>query len=131
MIISQIEKDSSEYFQKILAQDDYRELIGKEVLQGDSIAYAVDRTTAALAFDNYLLVIYKNRIAPLEYREMFPKSSTAMMSQLLLVNNRPVEIESNGNFYHPTDILSLGYWAWSEKMATMLPFDYKSPKKLN
>jgi hypothetical protein len=131
LIINKIEKDSAEYFQKILAQEDYREVIGKDILAGDSIAYAVDSTTAALAFDNYLMVIYKHKLAPVEYRQMFPKSSTAMMSQLLLLNNRPIEIEANGNYYHPIDLLTLGYWSWSEKIATMLPFDYKSPKKLN
>lgn len=125
MIVSTISKDSSEYYNSVLRQEDYHDIIGKNILPGDSIAYAVDSTTAGLAFNNYLLIIYKNKLAALEYRQQFPKSSTALMSQLTLINQRPVEIEANGNYYSPSDLLSLGYWAWWEKIATMLPFDYK------
>jgi hypothetical protein len=74
------------------------------------------------------LVIYKNKLAPLEYRQQFPKSSTAMMSQIVLINQKPVEIEANGSYYNPVDLMSTGYWAWSEKIATMLPFDYVPSK---
>ena len=47
-----------------------------------------------------------------------------MMSQIYLINNKPIEIEPNGSYYEPSDLATLGYWAWSEKIATMLPFDY-------
>jgi hypothetical protein len=48
-----------------------------------------------------------------------------MMSQITLVNQEPIEIQANGSYYQPTNLLSLGYWGWSEKIATMLPFDYQ------
>jgi hypothetical protein len=50
-----------------------------------------------------------------------------MMSQIVLINDTPIEIEANGSYYSPTDLMALGYWAWSEKIATMLPFDYTPP----
>lgn len=121
----EINKDTAEYYRKILAQADFQDIIGRTVLPGDSIAYAVNATTAGMNFDNYLLVIYKKKLAPLEYQQLFPKSSTAMMSQITLLNGRPVEIQANGNYYNVVDLISLGYWAWSEKIAMMLPFDYK------
>jgi hypothetical protein len=47
------------------------------------------------------------------------------MSQVTLINEKPLEIQANGSYYPPSTIMSLGYWAWFEKMATMLPFNYE------
>jgi hypothetical protein len=122
--LTTINKDTASYYDHILAQEDYRDVIGKNLVVGDSIAYGIDSTTAGLYFKDYLLVIYKNKVAPLEYRQLYPKSSTAMMSQIVLINQKPVAIEVNGSYFNPVDLMSTGYWAWSEKIATMLPFDY-------
>lgn len=128
-IAGEINKDSSDYYSKILKQPNEHNIIGRAILPGDSIAYAAGQTTAGLYFENYLLVIYKKKLAPLEYRQQFPKNSTAMQSQLILINGQPVEIEANGSYFNPTDLLSLGYWAWSEKIAAVLPFDYEPSKE--
>jgi hypothetical protein len=126
--LTAINKDTANYYDRILAQEDFKDVIGKNLIVGDSIAYGVDSTTAGLYFKDYLLVIYKNKLAPLEYRQLYPKSSTAMMSQIVLINQIPVGIEANGSYYNPVDLMSTGYWAWSEKIAMMLPFDYVPPK---
>ena len=128
IIATPINKDTANYYNRILSQPDYKDIIGRNLLTGDSTAYAVDSTTAGLDFKNYLLIIYKNKPAPPEYRQRFPKSSTAMMSEIVLINQRPVEIRANGSYYNPIDLLSTGYWAWSETIAMMLPFDYVPPK---
>jgi hypothetical protein len=52
-----------------------------------------------------------------------------MMSQITLTTGNPVEIEANGSYFDPTNLLSTGYWAWSEKIANMLPFNYKPSKR--
>ena len=52
-----------------------------------------------------------------------------MMSELLLINGRPVEVLANGSYFNPEDLLSSGWWGWWEKMGTMLPFDYQPPLK--
>jgi hypothetical protein len=38
---------------------------------------------------------------------------------LVLVNGLPIEIEANGSYYNPADLMSMGYWAWSEKIALL------------
>lgn len=47
------------------------------------------------------------------------------VSVLYLLNKKWVEIESNGNFYPPTDMMMEGYFTW-EKIANLLPLDYQS-----
>lgn len=119
-----ISKDSMDHYDKVLKQQDVFDIISKDVLTGDSIAYAINKTTAALDFENYILIIYKNKPTPPEYRQITFDNSMTMISQLYLINNKRIEIEPNGSYYEPADLASLGYWAWSEKIATMLPFDY-------
>ena len=123
--INNIASDSADYYDRVLAQEDYIDVVGNKKLIGDSIAYAVNATTAGLDFKDYLLVIYKKGTVPTEYQKQFPKNGTSKMSQVTLINGKPIEIQANGSYYMPADFLSLGYWAWSEKIATMLPFDYK------
>jgi hypothetical protein len=120
----EINKDSSEYYKKILAQGDFHDVIGRNLFTGDSIAYAIDAHTAGCYFDNYLLIIYKKGMVPLEYRQQFPKSSKAMMSQITLISGNPIEIQASGSYFNPADLMSLGYWSWSEKIAHLLPFDW-------
>ena len=126
VMVTTINQDTAEYYQRIMRQPDYINLVGRNLLTGDSIAYGVDSITAGMDFKNYLLVLY-NKAAPTEFRQQFPSASASMMSEITLINERPVEIQANGSYFNPIDLMSTGYWAWSEKIATLLPLDYKSP----
>jgi hypothetical protein len=112
-----------------MQQSDYIDVVQKIPLIGDSIAYAIDSTTAGLDFKNYLLITYKKKFVPKEYLQQVPKASGPMTSQITLINNKPIEIQANGSYFNPVDLLGLGYWTWSEKIATLLPFDFVPPKQ--
>lgn len=127
-IISTIKRDSSTYYDHVMSQEDYKNIIAGNILPGDSIAYAMDSTVAGVFFPDYLLVIYKHKTVPKEYRERFPKSDATMMSEITLINGKPIEVLANGSFFNPEDLLSSGYLGWWEKMSTMLPFDYQPQK---
>ncbi len=120
--------DSTDYYNKVLRQPDFFNLVAKPLLPGDSIGYAVDNATAGLEFNNYLLVLYKHKPTPPEYRKAYPDNSASMLSEITLINNQAIEVQANGSFYQPLDLLSFGYWAWAEKIAAMLPFDYQPVK---
>lgn len=119
-------RDSADYYREIMQQGDQIDVVSSTLLVGDSIAYAVNATTAALDFPNYLLILYKAKSPDPEYTRLNPQRMKGCISQLVLVNGTPVEVEANGSFFMPTDLMIYGYWAWSEKIATMLPFDYKA-----
>jgi hypothetical protein len=121
--------DSGSYYEKILKQPPYFDLVGKALLPGDSIAYAVTTERAGLYFPDYLLVVYTKKTAPAEYRNAFPDQGSARMSRITLVHGQPLEIEANGNYYDPAELLTYGYWAWSEKICIMLPLDYDPGKQ--
>jgi hypothetical protein len=123
--------DSSIYYNRILGEPDEKSILINQLLSGDSIAYAHDSTTAALYFTDYLQIIYRGKSEPTEYakEQMRLDVYKFQESTIQLINNRPVYVTSNGMYHSGTDILSTGFWGWNEKMATMLPFDYKPPKK--
>lgn len=129
LIVTTINQDTANYYGKVMQQSDYIDVLSKMPLTGDSIAYAVDSITAGMDFKDYLFITYKNKFVPKEFLQQFPKAGGAMTSQITLINGKPIEIHANGNYFNPIDLLSTGYWAWSEKAATMLPFDYLPPKQ--
>jgi len=109
-------------------EPDYIEVPGEELLPADSIAVAADSTTVVLLFEQYLQVTYKNKAAPEAYYRKYFSHGSAMTSQITLLHQQPVMIQANGLYYEPTGLLTIGYWSWSEKIATLLPFDFY-PKK--
>jgi len=123
--------DSIHYFESILRQDDLIEKIYPELIRADSIAYGEDSTTAGLFFKDFLLITFPAKQPQPEYYEgrMFRQRDPYITSAISLINNLPVKIQSNGSYYNPTDLISTGYWSWSEKIATMLPFDYRPDGK--
>lgn len=120
--------DSASYYKAVMRQADGFDVITKTQLTGDSVAFAIDSITAGLSFNDYLLIVYKKKQAPIEYQKLFPDAGRAMVSQITLLNNDLIAIEASGAYYNPADLMSHGFWAWSEKVATMLPFDYKLPQ---
>ena len=112
------------YSDQVYNPDNYKDIIGVP-LPGDSIAYAINKTTAALDFSDFLLVVYRDNNATMYFPgEVDPPSMT---SELLLTGEKPIRIEANGSFYDRGDLLVLGYWSSSEKIPTMLPLDYVPP----
>lgn len=114
-----------DYQEQIMNEDNYRDVLGTSI-RGDSIAYAVSETTAGLDFKNFIMATYRGKETPPEYQQQM--NGTSMTSQLILINKRPVEIESNGSYYDTRDLLVLGYWTWAQKIANILPYDYNPPK---
>ncbi len=120
---STLKKDSLAYFSTIMRQPDPFEIISKQIMNGDSIAYAEDSLTAALDFPDYLLVRLPKAAVPSEYAP-FIQAGQPISSVLSLTNKKPVLVNANGYFYEIYDLLVEGFWEWWEKIATMLPYNY-------
>lgn len=114
--------------ENILSQPDMIDVMSRQLLTGDSIAYAIDSVTVVMEFPDYLDVMYTKRKAPVKYIELYPKATRDMISQVTLNDAPAVNIQYNGTFSPTTGLLSLGYWAWREKIATLLPLNYKPPQ---
>lgn len=125
-------KDSVDYYRKVMRQPEKMAVLINQLLPGDSIAFAIDSFTAGLYFDDHLQVIYKYKQAPDEYVRMNSlsvQSKTPVVSEIFLPKKNAVSVLANGSYFEGLDLITSGYWGWWEKLATMLPFDYKPPKK--
>ena len=121
-----------EYYIKVLQNTNQSEVIMSKKLTGDSIAYAQDSATVVLDFTNKLQVTFSEKKAPLEYvRRGLPIQmiNLPITSQLRLLSNSGVIVLSNGAYFMGRNLMTAGYWGWSEKIANMLPYEYWPPKK--
>lgn len=121
--------DSLAYYNKVMQQANAFEILNKTPLTGDSIAYAIDSVTVGLEFSDHLVVVYTGKKEPAAYRQQSgaqggPEASIS--SRITLMNNEPLEISSNGSYFNPVNMIASEYWGWAEKIAFMLPVNYKS-----
>lgn len=125
-------KDSADYYRKVMRQPEKMAVLIDQLLPGDSIAFAIDSFTAGLYFDDHLQVIYKYKQAPNEYvrvNSLSVQPKTPVVSEIVLPRKNAIAVLANGSYFEGLDLITSGYWGWWEKLATMLPFDYKPPKK--
>jgi Fe-S cluster biosynthesis and repair protein YggX len=97
-------------------------------LNGDSIAFAIDSVTAGLQFADYLQVVYKHKLLPSMYVREIRNGTIGQPITARIVMPDPTKVISvlgNGSYFYGKDILTVEYWAWSEKLSNLLPLDYR------
>jgi hypothetical protein len=122
--------DSTEYYTRILRQPDFVDLINPRLLTADSIITRRD-SSRLLFFQDYLHITYTKRKEEEEYLERFGERRKPWYprSDIVLLRGNPIVVEASGTYFPPQELFSLGYWAWSEKIAHLLPVDF-DPEKL-
>ena len=45
-------------------------------------------------------------------------------SELSLIAEQSIKVYKNGQYFSGENLLTEGFWAWSEKLSTLLPSDY-------
>lgn len=131
-VISSGNSDSADYYRKILNQPDETDLLYSPVLPGDSVAFQVNPHTAGLEFADYLHITYVNEKEHADYVQAQMRQSQKpgyQVSMLKMNEPKTLEIDQQGIVNDPLIVLITGYWGWNDKIATMLPYDYKLPKK--
>jgi hypothetical protein len=123
--------DTNEYipivYQRPNKIPDYIDLVSTKPF---SFAAAVKKDSAAknafFYFADRLRIIYKNAKEKMEYlQQNLPSVHTPSFqnSDIYLINNEAIEVEPNGVYFNPVNMLCSGYWGWC-KMAETLPTDY-------
>jgi hypothetical protein len=116
--------DSAKYYTDILKQPKVNSVLSQQPITPDSIAYAIDSTTLGVFFNHYIEVRYNKKetttYAQLEGHEPYP----FRRSNITLVKPDELVVLSSGMHFEGTNLLRDGYWAYSEKITYMLPFDY-------
>jgi hypothetical protein len=107
-------RDSLYYYWRVMKEADTIGVI--EHLHDDEVVTTLRGGEKALSFKGLLTVkyYYQREPPPGDYRE----------SRLELLKAAAVEIQENGTYFPPEDLLADGYWAQSEKICNLLPLDY-------
>lgn len=122
-----MQKDSLNYFQQILKQDDSLALIGRYMLGADSLITTGIDSTKTIFFQDYLQVVYRKALEEKEYLYDYRifRPATYQKSMITLTPALPIVIQRSGLFFPPQNIFAMDYWGWSEKVSHMLPWDYQ------
>ncbi len=122
--------DSSEYYDKILRQEDYEDIFSQYNLNADSIVSITGDKQRIMYFDNYIQVMYRDGFEERGYLSYTGQNRKPYhpRSLVFLLNGNPVTLDKNGSCYPATEFFSSGYWAWSEKISHLLPIEYDDAK---
>jgi len=126
---NKIEQDQFEV-RRIVTLPDNENMVVNKIVPRDSLIYKVDSVSIGLFFKDRLQVIYSLAETPIQYmRSTYQlRFMRAPQTSELTLNNGPVKVYENGAYYDGTNLMSAGFWAWSEKMANMLPVDFEPSK---
>jgi hypothetical protein len=104
--------DTLHYFWGVLQQPDS---FSRNVrVSPDSVVTRSPDQAKALFFPGKITVYFGN-----------PGKGTAYRgSEIQLITPARVNIEENGNYYPPQELISSGFWGRSEKIVNLLPIDY-------
>jgi hypothetical protein len=124
--LDSLQKDSVDYYQRVLRQKDYTEVYESATLSSDSLVVKNEAGYKIIFFSDYLFITYKKEMEDRSYLDFFheKRSPAFQRSYIWLTNGNAVGIDANGSYYPPQEIFSTAYWGWKEKMANMLPLDY-------
>ncbi len=91
-----------------------------QVLPADSFAFAIDSVTAGMYFEKHLIITYKKQ-----------NLNATVSSFVKLLLPETIGVFQNGYYYNSINFFTERYWAETEKMARMLPFDFVYKEKLD
>ena len=103
--------DTLHHYWEVLREPDY---YMQTVTDPDGLLTIQQDQTHVMYFVDDCTVIYGNPKRGIAYTE----------SSIRLMNQRPIAIDENGNYYPQAEILNLQNWSITENMSNLLPRDY-------
>jgi hypothetical protein len=123
-----LNKDSLDYYYKVhnIGFEETKVTLDPLVTRDMLVSTAVESNAKTFYFKNGMQVMNLNKKIPNEYAKTLPvyRGNEFVRTDLSLRTNSPIFIYPNGDFYNGLELLTDGYWAWSEKLSTMLPSDF-------
>ncbi len=123
--------DSTNYYSKVLKlRDEEDTIVLNKVILRDSIVFPIDKSVdpnaLLLEFENFIHITYLKKKEPVDYTRFLAKrpGKEFISTDITLPFGEGVKVYSNGMFYVGDNLFANGFWAWSEKLSSMLPYDY-------
>lgn len=114
--------DSVSNFRRILSQPAVYSILGRQLTSTQIVSSNQAPGQRELSYENYLYIQHPGIMYEDAYFMWNSKADES--SQLTLLPGSSVWIDALGNFSPPISWILEGYWAWYNKLGTMLPLDY-------
>ncbi len=126
---SNVDRDSLDYYTKVrnLSFDENKVTLNSILSRDSIISNSSDPNARSLYFQENLQILYLNKRIPNGFAKTLPayRGYELTRTDISLRTNSPIFIYANGNYYNGLELLTDGYWSWSEKVSTMLPSDFQ------
>ena len=118
--------DSIKYYSAVLNQHTGSRYLYRDPVDPEQFITRIRPQSVALLFDEYLRVSYPRKKQDPEYlaRNLQATYDSCVTAVLQLEKQEPIKIFPFGNYADPVNLIISGYWAWSEKVSTLLPLDF-------
>lgn len=93
-----------------------KKLKGKELL---------DEGTNTISYKGSLQVLYTRSPEQPRYALLLRSKTKGSQQSNLIFSGKPIFVYHNGAVDDPTQIITKGYWSWTNKIAEALPYDYE------
>ncbi|MBZ4190292.1 carboxypeptidase-like regulatory domain-containing protein [Niabella beijingensis] len=117
--------DSTAYYDRILRENDYDDYYSSYMLTADSVLAGAKGQNKVVYWNNFLAVTYLNSMEAPEYLVYIGEKRKPLYPLSLIQLKGALVIDEHGNWAPPENIITSGYWWWSDKVGDMLPLDYK------
>ena len=119
--------DSSEYYNRVLQEEDVIDSYYLGILTAENLIIQKEGAYQVLWFEDYLYVTCLKEKEDPSYLDYHweRRAPTWQSSHIWLSSGTPIVIDANGSYSPPQEVFSQSYWSWSEKIAELLPIDYK------
>lgn len=124
--VDSVSADSSRYYEKVMQQRDYFEHFSDSLQTADSILHSRGTHYVNIYFPNYLAITYLHALEDPGYLRYYGESRppTYQHSRILLTEPMALAVFPDGSYFPPNILYTLSYWAWGDKVANLLPFDF-------
>jgi hypothetical protein len=117
--------DSLDHYLRLRSKPELIDSVGKALLSGSEIL----NSEHEVVYKGMLKVDFKKEKEEIEYLRTVWRTAVKWQSSIMILMAPTLKLYENGYYEDIRDVYVENYWAWSEKMADMLPYDYKPEPK--
>jgi hypothetical protein len=114
-------KDSLEYYQSLLSKPELVDSVGAGLLSGAEL----QNTEHVVIYKGMLKIDFRKEKEEARYPQTVGRTMVKWQTSIVYLLAPTLRLYENGYYEDIRDVYVENYWAWSEKMADMLPYDYE------
>lgn len=121
-----LSKDTLAYFNSVMKQLEEEKVLVNLLQTGKGLTTQAGEGSAIFQFKDGIRVTYLPLRNPFAYQKYLRAENKYLpvVSDLFYSPGKPITVFANGNYFDGKNLITLGYWAWWEKICNKLPYDY-------